>query len=747
MNPKHLEQINIKDASRERIARAPYNFVELPEAVAQAEELPTQDRYHADRLTGRITCRLTTESPLYIRCGLTAQELRQGRQAKDQPDFFYLDPESKEPVIPGSSLRGMLRTLVEIAGFGKIERVISKRLCYRAVGDTTSIGNHYRQRLIKTRDDGVMVPLVQAGYMHKESGQWWIVPAQKSPIDQTTFARIEWSMIPSQLRSSKGSEKAKQIFVVIDPAQEHPHGNGRIKLYYAKVRKAEARAQPRFEEGVLVETGKMPNKHMQFVFRPKDTTADQIKIPEEIILAYQEQLTPAQEDLLGKDGILQEGHPVFYLLEDEKLVFIGHTMMFRLPYKHTPLDFVPSALRRSSDIDLAEAIFGYVRGERQTADQARAGRVFIGDARLDPGQSDWWLHPEPFQPKILGSPKPSTFQHYLTQSSLNQRGLKHYDSKPGEETVIRGHKLYWHKGSVGYKEIADPNAKEDSTQHTTFKPIRPGLTFTFSLSFENLSKVELGVLLWVLRLAADERYRLKLGMGKPLGMGAVKIESQVALSERGERYRGLFDGDRWATGERQAEAQELQDCIDAFARHILGKQAAGERDLYEEPRLKMLLALLWWPGPQPVEEWTRYLEIQRKGPRGGTKSNEYRNRPVLPTPLQVLELAPPPADHHPLRFRPAQGSSRLQQASPATPTLKEGMEVTGQCRGFDDQKTKQWVIVSINGAPSNVIGLIPAQETGGSASGGVRARIVSIKTDSEKIFLKLERVKKNRGQS
>uniref|UniRef100_UPI00338F4744 RAMP superfamily CRISPR-associated protein n=1 Tax=Arthrobacter sp. TaxID=1667 RepID=UPI00338F4744 len=111
--------------NQSRIACAPYNFVPLPEmvipAVSSPDELPSHDRYYPDRLTGYFDVTLTTCSPLYIRCPLMLDDfLRQERgedagqpffnQVKNTPYFFYTDKAS-EPVIPGSSLRGMLRAL------------------------------------------------------------------------------------------------------------------------------------------------------------------------------------------------------------------------------------------------------------------------------------------------------------------------------------------------------------------------------------------------------------------------------------------------------------------------------------------------------------------------------------------------------------------------------------------------------------------------------------------------------------
>jgi hypothetical protein len=68
MNPKHIDKV-----PADRRAIAPYNFVELPEKVVDAESLPDGDRYHSDRHTGKIECTLTTESPLYTRCGWHSQ--------------------------------------------------------------------------------------------------------------------------------------------------------------------------------------------------------------------------------------------------------------------------------------------------------------------------------------------------------------------------------------------------------------------------------------------------------------------------------------------------------------------------------------------------------------------------------------------------------------------------------------------------------------------------------------------------
>ena len=194
-------------------AKAPYNFVPLPEKVVtfDPDSLPDQDEYHAQRHTGYVECLVTTESPVFVRSPLTPEEFeRQEKrldekspwreQVRNKPDFFYTDP-AKAPRIPGSSLRGMLRQLVEIVGYGKMEFVSDQHLVYRAVGDTTSHGEEYRKRIMHDDGEGYnrqgkrfrqYTPQVLAGYIEQDPyGDWFIRPARK--IEGVSFAPVSYT--------------------------------------------------------------------------------------------------------------------------------------------------------------------------------------------------------------------------------------------------------------------------------------------------------------------------------------------------------------------------------------------------------------------------------------------------------------------------------------------------------------------------------------------------------------------------
>jgi len=668
------------DPKEENAAKAPYNFVPLPERIVTVDpnSLPDHDRYDPDRHTGWIDCVLTTASPLYVRTAFTWKQYEQSldekaekqkpwhQQVKNTPDFFYtVDP--SRPVIPGSSLRGMLRSLVEIVSYSKVQDVAVRRLVYRAVGegDKTDHGRRYRDRLMQFDGQGkesgkpyrMYTPLMQAGYMTRdENGEWAIRPARQ--INGTTYARISHEKIEGiggigVLQPwNSFSRNANEIWVSVTPPDYQKVRGGFIRIKRSRVLKAAAASQPGLMKACLARSGWMESKRSEAVVFEPDEKAKLIPIDDELIRDYRdsfsdvyaEQVLHGQEKtpFLGSGGVLEvgkpdePGQPVFYLMEKGKLVFFSHCQMLRIPYPASARDFVPVALRDEGDVDLAEAIFGYTKSRGDGKARAYAGRVFVTDATLMPDQDpdEVWLmgKGKTLTPKILGTPKPTTFQHYLTQQNPDpiplpgkraeggkqrfELRLSDYASATPREAVIRGSKQYWHKGNVGAKDIGEAKEPDDSDkQHTRIKPVKEGVRFEFTIRFENLSDVELGALLWVLDIAQNDAYRLKLGMGKPYGMGAVKVTHTLHLEDRINRYKRLFTTEGWAAGAPKEDAREM--ALQRFESFVPGNVE----------RIRMLMAMLRWPGPNP--KMTQYLELK-----------EHRERRVLPGPLAMKAPSP-----------------------------------------------------------------------------------------------------------
>jgi CRISPR-associated protein (TIGR03986 family) len=670
MNPRHIKKINDSN----RIAVAPYNFVELPNNIVEvkAESLPQHNIYYPEsenRYTGRIKCTLTTESPLYIRCGLTKEEFACGSESKDLPDFFYAEIASKtrKPIIPGSSLRGMLRNLIEITSFSKIEAVSDQQhFFFRAVAAKKDdpLGSEYK----------ILVKNVKAGYLVRKGSNWYIQPAKT--VDKSSLIWVkerDLSKIQTLIKMNQREYRPQYISVSFgDTFLKSPRR-------FSKQVSANKNLYPNL--GVIVTSGNMlessdssENLHRRnhCIVPEINNDVDDIKINDDAIQHYRSALTDFQkQEPFDQDlGVLEAGRPIFYCEPQNgqtEVTLFGHCPNFRIPYSPfrdgkaaSAFDFIPKSIGKSEKIDLADAIFGFIRHQDKDLQQnydakitenlkALAGRIFIENGICEQTvNDDIWLTGDvenPITPKILSNPKPTTFQHYLVQTSSEKIQLKHYASKapqetePGE-TIIRGHKLYWHKPNVTREDIEETDTdkiKKANSQYTQIKPIKPGVVFKFNIHFENLSNIELGAILWILKIAADPKYCLSLGMGKPLGMGAVKIEHQVLLNTRQERYSQLFNGNQWLTGEENQSntASKSEDCIDVFEKYITDNihpddhpEGYNAINLDEIPRIQMLLLMLRCDNPPSTDD-TRYMTIDAK---------EYVNRPVLPTPFQVMGI-------------------------------------------------------------------------------------------------------------
>jgi len=673
MAPKHKNPQN-----RGRTAVAPYNFIPLPEKVVTAYDeadsgdngLPawmSHDTYHEEGLTGWIDCNIETQSPTYIRGMMTEAIFKELGDSKKEltpkekeiraPFFSAQDKKVEgyfQPTIPGSSLRGMIRQLVEIISYGRMRWVDnSSKSFIRAVAapHDDPLRAPYEQVI------GRFSKNVRAGYFLQDGENWYIMPARKWATGET-FIKIKDKKVQSLGLSGyvpfNDSNYKPQLHKVSFDAKTERGKRGRfIDITGMGPRKTHRIAGNLICAGNMLESNQTrsqtsPRKNQTLVLLP-NADAMPLKINPQAIVDYNHALTPFQRDDLGDwskgKGCLGHLNPVFYVTDksNDEVVAFGHNPNFRIPawkagskQAATPLDFVPEHLRKEGLPDFADAIFGWVEELDKDGDIVGptgqyAGRVFFGDARFEGSDSDIWG--KMITPKILASPKPSTFQHYLTQNSPNRKKeLSHYASS-SKNTQIRGYKRYWHKGSqpdIEETKVEDKN----ETQLTRIIPLNVGVRFNCRIHFENMRPEELGALWWALALPGDvqQTYHHKIGMGKPLGMGALSVTPKLHLVTPDSRYNTLFNNDDWQESEQNTDATE---CVTAFEQHILKTLHGGKADsrqLAKEPRIKMLLAMLQWrEGNNEWLEQTRYMEIER----GAGKTNEYKDRPVLPDPLHV----------------------------------------------------------------------------------------------------------------
>ncbi len=94
------------------------------------------------------------------------------------------------------------------------------------------------------------------------------------------------------------------------------------------------------------------------------------------------------------------------------------------------------------------------------------------------------------------------------------------------DPTISGRKFYWHNCT----EIE--NAREKNKRNRTVRTVKPDVEFSGKLYFDGITKKQLDQLMYILQYTSDKKHGYKLGTGKPLGLGSVDLAvSAVVLRE------------------------------------------------------------------------------------------------------------------------------------------------------------------------------------------------------------------------
>ena len=123
---------------------------------------------------------------------------------------------------------------------------------------------------------------------------------------------------------------------------------------------------------------------------------------------------------------------------------------------------------------------------------------------------------------------------------------KAFATNPGNYTV-QGGKFYLHHPDTASEpwRTADTRTKHDDLKRkAAVAPLNAGVTFDFHIDFDNLSDHELNILCYSLRPSL--RFRHKIGLGKGLGLGSIRIDIlDLVTVDRAARYtaEALLDED------------------------------------------------------------------------------------------------------------------------------------------------------------------------------------------------------------
>ncbi len=659
---------------------APYNFVPVTGKIGnrKAAEIPWEDLkletagavrhdYWPGGLNnGRIVCQLTLETPTVVGCQQIGPE--------DASKFVEPYRVNGELAIPGSSLRGMVSSIVETLSQSAMRVLDNTEMSVRKsmIDAISAIG------LLKQNQEGLqMMPItvgpipgyngrfnLQGKWREAFAGRTWrnILPVYLSgyePHGNDQIRKQTGSFLAREgLESFQGKRDqfywAKLTGPEIPVSEElendnrdNVHQNLKVKNFRNRsyllgqflapdcerpLTQAEYDDLPKDQQsgytmgalfilGIESREKNMPRtkKHEYFLPLPKKDTSKRLHISDEVLNTF-EHLSHLV-DPEGKNGLpyAPQGYPDakpksgrlmrFDLDNHGKVREIAWSAIWRRLLDGSVYDFFgkisPDLLPWSPErqnLTPAEAMFGVV-GEGKPLNQEEeqikpssnlASRVRFTDARA---VREPQLLPEETL-KILGSPKlPCPTMYFkskkdnspiqsksLAVGSHRPRGRKFYLHHPLEQT----NRHYWKS------ESSDENSAK---QKLRVQPLCENQSFWFHIDFDNLSDAELNLLLTSLRPSKEFRHRL--GLGKPLGLGTVRVDlAGVFLIDRLKRYRDFrLDSPRYHTvvaGLDEIKQDDLRQQYPVEAAVLeedgMRRPGPGDRSLIDETTLTLLCA-------------------------------------------------------------------------------------------------------------------------------------------------------------
>lgn len=204
-----------------------------------------------------------------------------------------------------------------------------------------------------------------------------------------------------------------------------------------------------------------------------------------------------------------------------------------------------------NDLTPAECLFGVVEDKKREQDKtarALASRLRFSDAQQSNPQI--YLKSDKntitmmkdnqaineVMLKILSSPKPPSPAMYFHPKTAMGRYVGKIDLHKDEHRP-NGRKVYLHhqEQAIDAQFWKTNKTKENKKQKMLCTPIPKGEHFYFHIDFDNLSEAELSLLLHSLQPA--DQFQHRLGLGKSLGLGSVKLSIEgVFLINRSQRY-------------------------------------------------------------------------------------------------------------------------------------------------------------------------------------------------------------------
>lgn len=614
---------NTSNSNTNTYVGAPYNFVPVSRKVIEKKEsdMKVHGMLNDELLSGEISYKITAQTPIFISDG------------KEKADF--VTNERNQFIIPGSSVRGLIRNNVQILGLSSIEDDIDDySLLYRKVGAKKSDDkDRYEEVLgaktiaIPGRKTGISVLLnVKAGYISKKGNNYIIyqteVDSIKPEYKEMNYYVLSERTIADNLKDypyfdkhpeclqnkvkngfQKDATKRPVQYKGI-PNDKYTPGYYDISYEIKNLKNVVQITElgEASKDGVLMCTGFMNNKKALYVIPKIDSTKEALVIPDNDVTAFKIDYEKKKNTLKGNKynkhnleafNLPEDGEvkPVFYIYLDGRLYF-GFTPRLRLFYDHS----IKEGLKQDKvDFDYAKSMFGTIKDNTGYKSKLSFTDAVICGTPTKAQKEE----------RVLAEPKPSSYLDYLNQmepSSYNSPDIK-----------LRGIKQYWL-----HDEPAPNSGEVKETVKTVLKPLEKGTEFTGTIRFNNLTQDELGLLVWSIKLEKDSM--MNIGMGKAYGFGAISVSDVEVKTVCNNKAYSLDEALDFDPFEKENPDELIQKYKD-----VVNKQLDGKK-IDALPSIQNFLLIKDFTR-KPAESEIRYMSIDKD-------KKEYQNRTK---PLQTIK--------------------------------------------------------------------------------------------------------------
>lgn len=641
---------------------APYNFIDFPRRwIARYDsfdQLPPHDRYGDGLLSGSIELEWEAETPVFV-------------GHKGQGGFFR---SHQGFAIPGSSVRGMIRSHVQVLGMCNYRDDIEDQwFLYRDMASqnqklqeqyraSLGLASHNKQ-VAQQQERGALPEKLKAGYVEKgEDGKYYIFPAQqdekgaqmyrvserhlkgmKLPPDKVKlmYKKEFWEknikeLTPQDINKEYDKDGYRPYYVPICYTMDPAKGKiGKIMMHDANS------AEGKMHEGYLLSSGYMyagtdprtgqtkPGKLTHYIIRAAEENTPGQAIDKAYVDAYNTDLV--RKKYKGNEKLDREYEfyhlpaetgkrkPIFYVETAGEITYFGFTPYLRIFYDHSVHQGIPQAFREGDKLDYCKSLFGFSAypsssaGESAESDGAQAYKSRISFEDMQAVGEPCEMEPIRL---ILAEPKATAYPLYIKQPDASQTGELATYNDP--DFSIRGMKRYWLKK----EEHPEKSGKKNDKITSCLRPLPKGTCFQGRIHFFNLAEDELGLLLWAIMLEPESK--VQIGKGKPYGYGRMKLKREKVILQI-ENLAAKY-GMRLSFAADYLKPCSPEKYIQAYWEYV---QEKYQIDIRQEPHVQSFFKMVNTVLPN---EQVRYMEIAGEG-----KNNEYKDLHPLSPVEDVIE--------------------------------------------------------------------------------------------------------------